>query len=429
MAEVADLDGNFKDVYEDFYDLVPRAMLIQQQVAFDEQNKIGREYVIDVLLTDENGFTYMTQAVADSTAFALNDAIGGTELPAKINSSEIVGRSWVSYQQASRATSGGKQAFRSTFDGRFQNNLVSTRKRVELSLLNGGSGASAGGLGTTASSTNASATTTNVVLTYATWSPGTFAGLKGAKVNFYDNGSLVSSGADSIFTLTNITTSTRTFLITGTATGITALDAAIASDPTQVKMFFYGAYGEEAVGLIEIAKNTTTLFNIDAASYDLWKGNTIDLGGDAPTMGRFLAGLADAVGRGLDQDGILLVSPFTWNDLNSNEAALRVYDTSYSKNESENGVESITYYCQSGKVTVMPYIYMKAEQALFYVPEQCRRIGSMDVTYSQPGRNGRIFFDLPERAGYEFRSYSDQAILCVKPATLIYFSNFSNQTT
>ena len=428
MATEADLDGNYKDVYEEFYDLVPRAMVIQQEVPFDEQNKIGREYVIDVLLQDENGFTYMTQAVADSTAFALNDPIGGTELPAKINSSELVGRSWVSYQQAARATSGGKAAFRAVFDGRFQNSIVSSRKRVELCLIAGGSGASAGGLGTTASSANATSTTTNVVITAATWAPGIWAGLKTSKVNFYDNGSLVSSGADAIFTVTNITSSSRTLLITGTATGITALDAAILADPTQVKIFFQGAYGEEATGLIEIAKNTTTLFNIDAASYDLWKGNTKTLSG-APTMGKFLGGLADAVGRGLDMDGILLVSSYTWNDLNSNEAALRVYDSSYKKNMAENGVESITYYAQNGKVTVMPYIYMKACEALFFVPETCRRIGSVDVTYSQPGRGGRIFFDIPAYAGYEFRSYSDQAILDTRPATLVYFSGFTNVTT
>jgi hypothetical protein len=427
MAVEANLDGLFKEVYEDWYDLVPRSMLIQQRVPFDTANKIGRQYVVDVMLQDENGATYQTQAVDSSTAFALNDAIGGVELPAKINSSELVMRSWLSYQQASRATSGGKAAFLSATEDRFRNNLSSCRKRVELSLIAGGSGASAGGLGTTASSTNASATTTNVVITAATWAPGIWAGLKGTKLNFYDNGVIVSSGADAIFTLTTVTSSSRTLLITGTATGITALDSAISSDPTQVKAFFQGAYGEEATGLIEIAKNTSTLFNIDAGTYDLWKGNSETLSG-APTMGKFLQGIAEAVGRGLDMDGVLLVSPYTWNDLNGNEAALRVYDSSWKRGESENGTESITYYSQNGKVEVVPYIYMKAGEALFFVPEQCRRIGSVDVTYSQPGRGGRIFFDIPAYAGYEFRSYSDQSILSVKPATLIHYSGFTNQS-
>lgn len=428
MALEANLDGLFKEVYEDMYDLVPRPMVLQQTIPFDEGNKIGRQFVVDVLLADENGATYQTQSVDASTAFALNDAIGGVELPAKINSSEIVMRSWLSYQQAARATSGGKQAFTSATEDRFKNNLASCRKRVELDLLCGGSGASAGGWGTTASSTNASATTTNVVFTAATWAPGIWTGLKGAKVNFYDNGSLVSSGADSIFTVTTITNSSRTVLITGTATGITALDSAILSDPTQVKVFPYGAYGEQCTGLIEIAKNTGSLFGIDAGAYDLWKGNSVTLSG-APTMGKFLGGLSNAVGRGLDQDGVLLVNPLTWNDLNSNEAALRVYDSSWKRSESENGAESITYYGQNGKVEVKPYIYMKGGEALFYVPEQIRRIGSVDVTYSQPGRGGRIFFDIPAYAGYEFRSYSDQAVICVKPATLVYFSGFVNATT
>lgn len=428
MAVEANLDGLFKEVYAGkIEDLVPRSSMIQTDVTFDTENKIGRQYVIDVILADEQGFTYQTQSVDASTAFALNDPIGGVELPAKINSSEIVGRSWLSYQQAARATSGGKQAFASATEDRFNNSILSTRKRVELSLLLGGAGATAGGLGTTASSTNASATTTNVVITAASWASGIWSGLKNTKVNFYDVAALVSSGADAIFTVTTVTASTRTLLITGTATGITALDSAILSDPTQVRLFFQGAYDEEAVGLIEIARNTSTLFNINAATYDLWKGNTVTLTG-APTMGKFLGGLANAVGRGLDMDGDLLVSPLTWNDLNTNEAALRVYDSSWKKAESENGAEAITYYGQNGKVRVRPYIYMKGGEALFYVPEVCRRIGSVDVTYSQPGRGGRIFFDIPAYAGYEFRSYSDQAIICRKPATLVYFSGFTNAT-
>jgi hypothetical protein len=146
-------------------------------------------------------------------------------------------------------------------------------------------------------------------------------------------------------------------------------------------------------------------------------------------MGKFLGGLANAVGRGLDQDGILLVSALTWNDLNTNEAALRVYDSSWTRDESRNGAESICYYGQNGKVEVRPNILIKNEHALFYVPEQCRRIGSVDVTYSQPGRGGRIFFDIPAYAGYEFRSYSDQAIICRKPATLVFYSGFTNVTT
>jgi hypothetical protein len=180
-------------------------------------------------------------------------------------------------------------------------------------------------------------------------------------------------------------------------------------------------------GLFAIAENTGTLFNIAAGTYDLWKGNSVTLTG-APTMGKFLGGLVNAVGRGLDEDGILLVSPATWNDLNTNEAALRMYDGSWKRAESENGSESICYYGQNGKVEVKPYIFMKSGKALFFVPTQCKRIGSVDVTYEQPGRGGRIFFDIPDKAGYEFRSYTDQAVFCQKPATLVSYSGFTNAT-
>jgi len=429
MALEPTLDGLFKSVYSNkIEDLIPRPMLIQQKVPFRSEERIGKDFNQPVILSDEAGATYNTQTVASSAAFALNDAVGGIEQNATVTSSEIVMRSWLSYQQAARATTGGQAAFTSATELQVKNNLKSCKKRVELSLIHGGQGASTdGGLGTTASSSNASATTTNVVITVATWAAGIWAGLVGTKLNFYDNGVLVSTGADSIFSITSVTSADRNLLITGTSTGITALDSAIVADPTQVKIFFHGAYGEECVGMIEIAKNTGTLFGIAGGTYDLWKGNTVTLSG-APTMGKFLGGLVNAVGRGLDEDGCLLVSPATWNDLNTNEAALRVYDSSWKKSESESGSTSITYYGQNGKVEIEPYLYMKAGEALFFVPGQLDRIGSVDVTYEQPGRGGRIFFDIPAYAGYEFRSYSDQCVYSKKPATLVHYTGFTNAT-
>ncbi len=179
---------------------------------------------------------------------------------------------------------------------------------------------------------------------------------------------------------------------------------------------------------MRIAANTGSLFNINAGTYDLWRGSNVTLTG-APTMGKFLGGLTDAVGRGLDEDGYLMVSPATWNDLNSNEAALRVYDSSWKRSEAETGSEGICYYSQNGKVTVKPHLYMFGAEALFYVPGQCERVGAIDATYMQPGRGERIFFDIPGYAGYEFRSYTDQAIYCKKPATLVKYSGFTNATS
>lgn len=427
MAMEPTLDGLYKSVYSNkIEDLIPRPMVLQQKIGFDTGKRIGKDYNQPVILSDEAGATYNTQSVASSAAFSLNDAIGSVEQNAVIASSEIVMRSWLSYQQAARATSGGEAAFTSATELQVQNNLKSCRKRVELSLMYGGAGSTAEGLATTASSSNVSGTVTNVTITAGSWASGIWSGLKNATVQFYDSSNvLVSTGADSIFSITSIAAATRVIKFTGTSTGITALDSAIGGGACRV--FFNGAYNEEAVGLVQIAKNTGSLFGIDAALYDLWAGNSVTLSG-APTMGKFLGGLAPAVGRGLDEDGILLVSPATWNDLNTNEAALRVYDSSWKKSEEENGAESICYYGQNGKVEVMPYLYMKNYESLFFVPGQNKRIGSVDVTYEQPGRGGRIFFDIPDKAGYEFRSYTDQAIFCQKPATLVYFSGFTNAT-
>lgn len=417
------LDGLFKNVYASkIEDLIPKSNKIQQLVNFDVGEKIGLQFNQPVMLSDEGGATYNTSTTA--SAFSLNAAVGGIMQNAQVSGSEIVMRSWLPYRDAARATAGGEAAFTSATELQVKNNIKSARKRLEISLLYGGSG-----LATTASYSNTNATTTVVTFTAATWASAMWSGLINSVFNFYDSGVIVGTNGttDTKFVLTSINSSTRAVTFTSTSTGITDLQTAITSDPTTVIAYFDGAYGEECVGLDSITTNTGVLFNISATTYDLWKGNTSTVTG-ALTMGKILNGLAGAVGRGLDEDGVLLVNPNTWQDLSTNEAALRRYDSSYKSKESDNGQESICYYGQNGKIEVMPHLFVKGGNAFFFVPDRMKRIGSVDVTFEQPGTGGRIFFNIPDRAAYEFRSYTDQALFCDKPTTLVKFSGFTNSS-
>lgn len=423
MATEPLLDGLFKNVYASkIEDLIPKSNKLQQEISFDVGEKIGLQFNQPVMLSDEGGATYNTSTQA--SAFSLNAAVGGIMQNAQISGSEIVLRSWLPYRDAARATSGGEAAFTSATELQVKNNIKSARKRLEIALLYGGSG-----LATTASSANVNATTTDVTFTAATWATAMWSGMINSVFNFYDAGVIVGTNGttDTKFVLTSITPSTRVVRFTSTAQGITDLDAAIVADPTTVLAYFDGAFGEECVGLDAITTNTGTLFNISASTYDLWKGNTYTTTG-ALTLGKILNGLAGAVGRGLDEDGILLVNPNTWQDLSTNEAALRRYDSSYKSSEAMNGNESICYYGQNGKVEIMPHLFVKGGNAFFFVPDRMKRIGSVDVTFEQPGTGGRIFFNIPDRAAYEFRSYTDQALFCEKPTTLVKFSGFTNSS-
>lgn len=432
MTQEPLLDGLFKNVYSNkIEDLIPKSNKLQQLIPFAQAaEKIGLQYNQPVMLTDEGGATYnTTAATAQSLAYALNDAIGGVMQNATVNGSELTMRSWLPYRDAARALSGGEQAFASATELIVKNNLKSSRKRVELELLYGGISASSS-LGTAASSANVNTTSTNVTFTAASWATGIWSGLINATVQFYySTATLVSSGADSIFTVTTVTppsaaTSGGVVKFTGTTTGISALDTAISGQT--VRVYFNGAYGNECNGLNEIAINSGTLFGISASTYDLWKANTATVSGSL-TLGKILSGLALAVGRGMDEDVVQMVNPNTFANLATNEAALRMYDSSYKQSEAMNGSESIVYGSQNGKVEIMPHLFVKGGDSFAFVPDLVKRVGSVDVTFEQPGMGGRIFFNIPAYNGYEFRSYTDQAIFCVGPAKgLLKISGFTN---
>src|SRR5581483_4286645 len=139
------------------------------------------------------------------------------------------------------------------------------------------------GIGVTSSSANASSTSTVVTLTAASWATGIWAGMENCPLNFFkqSDSSLVSSGTDAVFTISSIDVDNRKLTLTGSAAGIAALDTAILAGACDI--FFDTARTDattfnEMVGINKIITNTGTLFNISASTYNLWKGNTYDVG-------------------------------------------------------------------------------------------------------------------------------------------------------
>jgi len=105
------------------------------------------------------------------------------------------------------------------------------------------------------------------------------------------------------------------------------------------------------------------------------------------------------------------------------QAALRMYDSSYKADSSESGSRSIKFHSQNGMVEIEPSIYIKEGYAFVLAMEDWVRVGSTDVTFKRPGVEGNFFLDLPDYAGYELRCYTDQAIFCSKPGRSIVISN------
>lgn len=353
----------------------------------------------------------------------MNSAISLVMQNAQVTPYQMGARFVLDYESANRSV--GAKAFEPAALLQMTNVLEQAHNRLELSMLYGQEG-----LGTSSSTTGVTATTLDLVFTAASWSDATWGIMQNAEVNFFNNstGALISSGADAVFEVDSVNVSTRTVRVTGTATGITALDAVAAVD-----CFFKGARTgastfAEMPGLSKIITNTGTLFNIDAATYDLWRGNSYAVGGVALTFAKVQSAINVAVGRGLLEDVVLYVNPKTWGNLLTEQSALRMYDSSYTEGTTKNGSRSIAFFSQNGKVEIKSHPFVKEGDAFIIPTKRVARVGSTDITFTAPGAKGakEMFVDLQDSMGYQAKLYSGQTVFLSTPAKAVKLTGIVN---
>lgn len=421
MASVttpAQLSGLFKEVYGDeIINLIPESAKLVKMVKFVERDKEnGGFYNQPVIVSNEQGVTYN---ILTTNGFTLKTAVAMTMQNAQVMGAEMVLRSVMSYDAAARASSGGKKAFVKGTELLVENMLESISKRLEIAMIHGQVG-----LGKLSSASAATATTTTVTITAATFAPGIWSGSENAELEIWNGNTQVGSGK---FTVTSVDLDARTLLLTSSSGDATAL---VALSGTAVDLFFEGAKVgssfNEMAGLVKIITNTGTLFGVSAASYALWKGNSVAVTGQL-TMAKLQSAISKAVARGLDEKVVVLVNPDTWANLASDLAALRKFDGSYSPKKGENGFESISFYGQNGEIEIISHNLCKAGEAVVVPPKRLKRIGSTDVTFKSPGMEGEdLFLQVPNTAAYELRCYTGQALFLETPARAVYISGITN---
>lgn len=416
------LSGLYKQVYADnIYSLIPESNRIIKKVPFETKAKLGDKYHQPVVVSQEQGFTY---ASATSGAFTLLGNVPMATQDAQIQGTQIAAQYIISMEAVTRSVAGGAAAFEDATNLQYENVMASFGKRLEIEVLYGSET-----LALVTSFANTSATVTTCTITDASWAIGIWAGMENAKFNFYNSGSLVSSGADSIFTLTAVSLTNKTLAFTGTATGTTALQATTAANLT---LYFNGAKTNQMTGISQIIANTGTLFNISATTYNLWQANSLSLSSGALTLQRIINATALPVGRGLEGEIDVYVCPQTWANLATDLAAQRMLDSSYSSAKIQNGTQSIEYFYQGGKMNVVSHLYLKAGDCFVLPTKQIKRIGSTDITSVLPGAKTPtqdMFVMSSTTMGYESRMFSDQAVLIQKPAWALKISGFVNVTT
>jgi hypothetical protein len=416
MTDSAKLSGLFKEVYIDsgIENLVPEASKLTKRIPFVSANQeTGNKFHMPVIVSGEAG---ITMALNSDGGFELNSPVSMQMQDAQVEGSQFLLRSTLSYEAAARA-SNSKKAFEKATSLLVENMMESATKRIEVLTLYGQDN-----LGVCSASSNVSATQTRVTITPATWASGIWCGSENTELNFYSSGgTLISSGADAIFTVLKVDADNRYLYVTGTATGITALDAGISS----ATISYRGSRTKEFAGLKKIITNTGTLFNISAADYNLWKGNSVTVTGQL-TFKKLLSAVSKAVGRGLNESVLVAVNPDTWSDLASDLSALKRFDGSYNQKELENGAENITYYGQNGKIEIMSHNCVKAGDAIGFPPKRVKRVGASDLSFKMPGQGDDIVLHRPEHASYEMRLYTNQAVFVETPARCFYISGFTN---
>lgn len=397
------LDGLFKNVYaKNVEKLVPEANKLVKEIPFVERSaQPGSYFNQPVNLQVEHGFTYGGE---DGGAFALNAAVASTTKNAQVRGVEIVLRGMIPANAITRSENVPEGAFVAATKYVVENLMESFYRKLEIDLFYGQKG-----LGTVTS-------VSGLTLTLDTrdWASGIWTGAKNMPINIRSADGATNYGD---VTVTGVDIDNRQLTIDATPLG---------GAPTAGSIIWHkGSYDKQFAGMEKIISNTGSLFGINAADYELWKGNTQSVTGSLD-FAKAKSGIAKAVAKGLQGMVQLYVNTNAWEDLLSDLASKRSYDSSYSKAKLDQGAEKIEFFSQNGKIEVIPSIFVKEGDAFLIDPKCFKRIGSKDVHFQSPNRDGKYLKMLENANGYEMRLATDQALFCHAPGRNVLVNGIVN---
>lgn len=411
---VATADGLFKTVFaKKLTKAVPDFAVLQKMVDFASSEKeLGEFFAAPISLSHEAGFSYLGESGGVSQ---LSAAVNSVVKTAEIYGSELVLRAQMSNLYVTRASSKGEKAFEKSMSFKVFDMNASIRKRLEISMLYGRVG-----IGTISTATDLTGGVAEIVLTDASWAGGIWAGAEGSKLDTF-NGT-TKMNVNGVLTITKVDSDLKKLTVTYSGAFGTQIVAAQT-------LYFAGAYAgsttwNEMAGLQKIIQNSSTLFGIDAATYSLWKGNSVSSAGPLTQAGLHDY-VAKAVNKGLQEKCVVLVSPKGWGALNADLAAIRMFDSSYKSSKGENGFESLSFYSQNGELELLAHPLVKDGDCFILPLEAIQRIGSCDVTFGLPGGDEKFFTWLPEYNAVELRAMTDQAIFLDRPAQAVFVTGIT----
>lgn len=386
--------SRLKEVYPDGPSvLVPSANELHgKRLKFRKDLQAGEKIRFDVQLSGEQGFTVGTGEVT------LLGAVAQISEKAEVSGVSVILQSNVSYDAISRAKT-SKAAFVQFNNSKYIPSAESYRTRCEILAM---------GYGNQGIAKVTSVSSQVITITAGSWCSAMLLTMKGAVIQAY---TALTGGSqhDGDLTVGALSIANKTITVVGTCSSVVADDI----------LFLKGHRAASPVGLMDIAKNTGTLHNISATTYELWKANSYDVGTSALTLGKVSLASAMSADKGCNEKLTCLVPNKAFQSMVNDQAALREHGANYNSAKAETGFESIVFHGASGPLEVIPYMFSKEGEFVMFPERYTYILGSEEMT-NQVGQSGDIYFDLESTSAKQIRWFGDWTTFCEKPGWITY---------
>ncbi len=425
-----DLAGFLKPVFGELQWLLPEGVVLQKLFKFAKGDSVGSSFQEPVQVVTSWGVTFCG---SDGGVVTLNESISSKTVNATVTPYLTVLNDKVSYSMFDRGAEAGKKAFMATGAYIGKNLSMQLRRLLEMSMMCGQDG-----FGTV--STYSSSGTGSVVLTAASARIGILSMLEGAAIDIVRGTNVIADGATGSQSTGIKVLSVDIASLTITFVALPYVGSSAATPAAGDILFLHGAAGpttgnaatavsfQEMVGLKkQISATTGTVFGINKATYQAYRGNVVSTFGPV-SSGSILAAAAQAINRGFQGTFACILGPTAWSVLNSRNIGQQVFDSSYKTSKADLGTDAIVLRGQGVTVECYPSSFQADGELMLLPKESIKRIGSAyensgengngdtDISFIIPGSSQRFIQPIPGVTAVKVECRSDQAIYLQKPA-------------
>jgi hypothetical protein len=397
--------------------------ILQEVAPFTEKEMTGEKYVMPIQTRRGHAFTYAASNAGQVTFVDLDTS---KIEKASLNGSQIFGGDGCDWESALSAL-----GFTDEFDLVMEGLMDSHRFRIELDTFWGQN--AKGSIGVVTGTPATSATSTVTILA-AERSAGILYNIENATLEFF-NPALNTLRAGT-HVVQSVDPDAGTFVVDNS--GGTLVDGDI--------IFLKGqrttAAWKQAAGLNTWLQNTGTIAGLDASTRSVWKPNVIALGGAPLTFDELLKAANRLQSRGHVGKLVALVSPTTWSQMMSDQAA--VVRRTQEQRKYVLGADALSFSTGIGEIEIIAHPYQKEGYAHVFPVTTAnadgsmnekdlesapiRRIGVTDLCFVGPdGKTSKSkkaqYFEKLQRTNILFvETYSHQALFVAAPSRCVTFT-------